>query len=103
MKKIKTNDTVIVIAGKDCGKQGQVLQVCGARVVVAGVNLVKKHQKPDPNRNKAAAIIAKEAPLHISNVALLHPKTQKASKVVVEERDGKKVRIFKTDGALVDA
>src|SRR5579863_2842285 len=92
--KIKKGDEVIVIAGKDKGKKGSVLSVIrnNDRVVVAGVNMVKKHQKAD--RNHAGGIVSKEASLHISNVALIDPKEGKATKIGYKElADGRKVRV----------
>ena len=102
--KIKKGDEVIVIAGKDKGKKGAVLSVIRDkdRVVVAGVNLIKKHQKPD--RASAGGIISKEASLHISNVAVADPKAGTATKIGYKtQEDGKKVRIARKSGeVLVD-
>lgn len=115
MQKIKSGDNVVVLAGKDKGRHGKVLRVLkpklpkpgrrtsGAKVVVEGVNLVKKHTKKNSAQNKPGEIISKEAPLHISNVALLNATTNKADKVgfkVLE--DGSKVRIFKSSGEVID-
>lgn len=100
--KIKKGDEVIVIAGKDKGKKGSVLSVLRekSRVLVSGVNLVKKHQRPD--RNNAGGIVSKEASLHISNVALLDPKEGKATRVGYKLlADGKKVRVAKASGEVL--
>ncbi len=103
MAKIKRDDEVVVIAGKDKGKRGKVASVLEGRVVVAGVSLVKKHVKPNPNRGEQGGIVEREASLDISNVALFNQATQKADRVgykVLE--DGAKVRVFKSTGEVVD-
>lgn len=103
MAKIKRDDEVVVIAGKDKGKRGKVASVLEGRVVVAGLNLVKKHVKPNPNRGEQGGIVEREASLDISNVALFNQATQKADRVgykVLE--DGEKVRVFKSTGEVVD-
>ncbi|MCF6767978.1 50S ribosomal protein L24 [Thiotrichales bacterium 19S11-10] len=105
MSKIKSGDQVIVIAGKNKGARGTVLRMLlkENRVVVEGVNLVKKHTKPNPQRNIEGGIVEKEASIHVSNVALLNPQTQKADRVGFKTLDdGKKVRFFKSNGELVD-
>jgi len=102
MAKIKRDDEVVVIAGKDKGKRGKVVSVLESRVVVAGVNLVKKHVKPNPNRGEQGGILEREASLDISNIALFNQATQKADRVgykVLE--DGEKVRVFKSTGEVV--
>ncbi|MEO1766383.1 50S ribosomal protein L24 [Thiobacter aerophilum] len=105
MRKIRKGDDVIVLTGKDKGRRGIVLRVVDdERVVVEGVNRVKKHQKPNPLRGVAGGIVEKEMPIHISNVALFNPVTQKPDRVgfrVLE--DGRKVRYFKSNGEVVDA
>lgn len=103
MQKIIKNDQVVVISGKDKGKIGKVLQVLNNQaVLVEGVNTVKKHQKPNPARNIEGGVLIKTMPLHISNVAILNPNTQKADRVAVNVvmRDGKqkRIRVFKSDG-----
>lgn len=107
MKKIKTGDQVIIIAGKDKGKQGKVVRVLGEKVIVDGVNRVKRHQKPNPMRGVEGGVITKDAPLAISNVAIFNPETQKADRVgiKVETVDGKVVRtrVYKSTGATVGA
>jgi large subunit ribosomal protein L24 len=103
MQKLKRDDEVIVIAGRDKGKRGKVTRILGnGRVIVAGINMVKRHTKPNPNIGKQGGIVEKEAGIDISNVALFNPKTEKADKVGIRiEADGKKVRIFKSDQSLV--
>lgn len=104
MHKIRRNDEVIVIAGKDKDRSGNVLDVLeNNKVLVQGINIAKKHQKGDPNRNVAGGIIDKEMPVHISNLKLLNPETGKGDRVgfkVLE--DGTKVRYFKSNGEVVD-
>jgi|SRR3990167_5240708 large subunit ribosomal protein L24 len=104
MKKIKRNDDVIVIAGKDNGKRGKVSRVMDdGRVVVSGINMIKRHTKPNPMLGTPGGIVEKEAPIQASNVAIFNPATNKADRVgfkVLE--DGKKVRVFKSNNELVD-
>ncbi len=103
MSKIKRDDEVIVITGKDKGKRGKVVTVLEGRVVVAGINLVKKHVKANPNRGTQGGIVEQEASLHISNVALFNAATQKADRVGYKQlEDGAKVRVFKSSGDVVD-
>ena len=101
--KIRRDDEVVVIAGKDKGRRGKVLQVRpDNRVLVSGVNLIKKHTKPNPTLGKQGGIVEKEAPLHISNVALLNPESNKAERVgFLLNEDGTKVRVFKSSGKEV--
>ncbi|CAN0617789.1 ribosomal protein L24 [Burkholderia sp. lig30] len=103
MNKIRKGDEVIVIAGKDKGKRGVVLAV-GAddRVTVEGINLVKKHVKPNPMKGTTGGVEAKTMPLHISNVALVDA-NGKASRVGIKVEEGKKVRFLKTTGAVLSA
>lgn len=107
MNKIIKGDKVIVIAGKDKGKQGQVVKVLGDKVVVEGVNVAKRHQKPNPMRGIEGGIIVKNMPLAISNVAIFNPETNKADRVGVKlvESDGKvkRVRFFKSNGSIIGA
>lgn len=104
MAKIKRDDEIIVIAGKDKGKRGTVLSVADERVMVSGINLVKKHVKPNPARGTQGGIVEKEATLHISNVALINPTTQKADRVAYKLLDdGTKVRVFKSNGEVISA
>ena len=106
MKRIKKSDTVIVIAGKSKGHVGNVARVIGRKVVVEGANLMKKHVKPNPQKEQKGGIISAEAPLDISNVALYNPITKKADKVGFKflEKDGNthKVRYFKSNNEVVD-
>lgn len=104
MQKLKRDDEVIVIAGRDKGKRGKITRVLdNGRVVVSGINMVKRHTKPNPNLNQQGGILEKEAAIDASNVALFNPKTGKAGKVGFRiEADGKKVRVFKADQSLVD-
>ena len=102
MRKIKTDDEVIVIAGKDKGKRGKVARVLDdQRVVVSGVNVIKKHTKPNPQANIAGGIVEKEAPIQVSNVAIFNSETNKADRVGFKVEDGKKIRVFKSNGAPV--
>ncbi len=104
MRKIKKGDEVIVIAGKDKGSRGTVVRMASNdRIVVEGVNMVKKHQKPNPMSGQPGGIIEKEAPLHISNVALYNHAAGKADRVGIKSlEDGRKVRYFKSNGETVD-
>jgi large subunit ribosomal protein L24 len=104
MKRIKKGDEVIVIAGKDKGRRGTVLRVVDdERVVVENINVAKKHQKPDPNRGIGGGIIDKEMPIHQSNVMVFNPVTKKGDRIGTKRlEDGRKVRIFKSTGEVVD-
>ncbi len=105
MQKIRKGDEIVVITGKDKGKRGTVKSVIDSDyVVVEGVNVAKKHVKPNPMKGVAGGIVAIEKPLHVSNVALFNPNTQKGDRVgfkILE--DGQKVRIFKATGEQVGA
>ena len=105
MEKIRKGDQVVVIAGKDKGKRGTVARrVDSERVVVEGVNRVKKHVKPNPVKGVVGGVIDKDMPMHVSNVALFNPKTQKADRVGFKVLDdGSKVRVFKSNGETVGA
>ena len=105
MLKIKRDDEVVVIAGKDKGKRGKILKVLeNNRVLVSGVQMIKKHQKPNPNAGIPGGIIEKEAPIQVSNVALFNSATSKADRVGFKIQEGnKKVRVFKSNGEAVDA
>ncbi len=104
MRKIKKGDDVVVLTGRDKGKRGTVLNIVDDdRVLVENVNLVKKHQKGNPQRGVASGIVDKEMPLHVSNVGLYNPQAGRADRVgfkILE--DGRKVRVFKSDGEVVD-
>ena len=103
--KIRRDDEVVVIAGKDKGRRGKVLQVRpDNRVLVSGVNLIKKHTKPNPTLGKQGGIVEKEAPVHISNIAIFNPESNKAERVgFLLNEDGTKVRVFKSTGKEVGA
>ena len=105
MEKIRKGDEVIVIAGKDKGKRGAVVRrVDSERVVVEGVNRVKKHVKPNPVKGVVGGVVDKDMPLHVSNVSLYNPATKKADRVGFKLlEDGKKVRVFKSSGEVVGA
>ena len=105
MRKIKKGDEVIVTAGKDKGKRGAVLRVLDAdHVVVEGANLVKKHQRPNPMKGSTGGIVEKEMPLHVSNVAIFNPATKKGDRVGFKVlNDGRHVRVFKSNGEMIDA
>jgi len=102
--KIRKGDDVIVLAGKDKGKRGTVLQLVGDnRVLVENINLAKKHAKPNPMKGEPGGIVEKEMPLDISNVALFNPVSNKADRVGFKTLDdGRKVRVFKSNGEVVD-
>ena len=104
MHKIKKNDDVIVITGKDRGNRGNVLRVLGDRLLVSGVNMVKKHQKPNPVKGLAGGIVAIEMSIHASNVAIYNATSKKADRVGVKIlEDGRKMRVFKSSGEVIDA
>ena len=104
MRKFKKGDSVIVIAGKDKGKKGEILRVVNdSKLLVSNVNLVKKHTKPNPNKEETGGIIEREMPLDISNIMIFNPITKKGDKVgckVLE--NGKKVRIYKSNKEVID-
>ena len=100
MKRIKTGDQVIVITGKDKGKQGSVTKILSnGRCYVSGVQMVKRHTKPNPNAGVAGGIVEKESSIDISNIAIFNPSTKKADKVsILSKEDGSKIRVFKSSG-----
>ena len=104
MRKIKKGDQVIVRAGKEKGKQGTVLRVLpNNRVLVENINIVKRHTRPNPNKGVRGGIVDKEAPIHISNVALYNPGVGKGERVGIKFlEDGRKVRYFKGSGEVAD-
>jgi large subunit ribosomal protein L24 len=103
MAKIKKGDDVVVLTGKDKGKRGKVVAVLGDRVRVEGVNIVKKHVKPNPMTQQPGGIVDREATIHASNVAVFNTATGKADRVGYKFEDGKKVRVFKSNGVRIDA
>ena len=104
MNRIRKGDQVIIIAGADKGKKGEVVRVAGDKVVVQNVNIIKRHTKPNPQANVAGGIIEREAPVHISNVMLFNPVTNKGDRVGFRTlEDGRKVRYFKSNKEVVDA
>ena len=104
MRKLKKDDQVVVIAGKDKGKRGSIQEVLDEnRVVVAGVNVIKKHTKANPQAGIQGGIVELEAPIDVSNVAIYNPKTSKADRVGFKEQDGKKVRVYKSNGNVIGA
>ncbi len=103
MNRIKKGDDVIVVAGKDKGRRGTVLNVDDGRVLVEGVNIVKKHQKPNPNAGVAGGIVEQERSIHESNVMLYNPLTEKGDRVGIKTlEDGRRVRFFKSNNEVVD-
>ena len=104
MNRIKKGDDVIVIAGKDKGKQGSVLHVGpDGRLIVSDVNMAKRHTKPNPNRGQPGGIIEKEMPIDPSNIMLFNPQTKKGDRVGFKTlEDGRKVRFFKSTDEVVD-
>jgi large subunit ribosomal protein L24 len=104
MQKLKRDDEVIVIAGKDKGKRGKITRVLGdGRVVVSGINMVKRHTKPNPNIGRQGGIVEKEAGIQASNVAIFNPSSEKADRVGIQvDENGNKVRIFKSDNSVID-
>jgi len=104
MKKIVKGDKVEVLAGRDKGKQGIVQKILNNdRALVEGVNMVKKHVRPNPNKGETGGIVDQEASIHVSNLALVNPSTGKRDRVGVKTmEDGKKVRFFKSNGEVAD-
>ena len=104
MSKIKRDDEVIIIAGKDKGKRGKVVKVLEKnRLIVSGVQMIKKHQKPNPQAGIPGGIIEREAPIQVSNVAIFNAATSKADRVGFKVQDDKKIRVVKSNGEAVDA
>lgn len=103
MRKIKSNDEVIIIAGKDKGKRGTVSRLVGEnKVIVSGINVIKRHTKPNPNAGITGGIVEKEAPMDISNVAIFNPETSKADRVGFLVEDGLKKRVYKSTNKVID-
>lgn len=104
MRKLKKDDQVVVITGKDKGKRGSIQRVLDDnRVLIAGVNIIKKHTKANPQLGIQGGIVEREASIEMSNVAIYNPKTNKADRVGFKEQDGKKVRVYKSSGDVIGA
>ena len=104
MNRIKKGDQVIVTAGKDKGKKGDVVRVAGDKVVVSNINIIKRHTKPNPQAGQPGGVIEREAPIHISNVMLFNPASGKGERVGVKVlEDGRKLRVFRSSGEALDA
>ena len=105
MRKIKKGDSVVVITGKDKGKRGSVLRVIDDNhVLIEGANRVRKHQKPNPMKGTTGGIVDKEMPMHVSNIAIFNPTTQQSDRVGVKQLDdGRRVRIYRSNGEMLDA
>ncbi|MCW8873119.1 MAG: 50S ribosomal protein L24 [Xanthomonadales bacterium] len=103
MNRIRKGDEVVVTTGRSKGQRGHVLRVVGEKLLVENVNMVKKHQKPNPSMNQGGGIVEKESPIHRSNVMLYNPGTGKGDRVSFKNlEDGRKVRIYKSTGEAVD-
>lgn len=104
MRKIRRNDEVIVLAGRDKGKRGDVLQVMDdGRALVAGVNIIKKHVKPDPMRGVQGGIVEREAPIDLSNIAIWNAETFRADRVGIRGEGRDKERFFKSNGKAIES
>jgi large subunit ribosomal protein L24 len=102
MNRIKKGDQVIVIAGADKGKKGEVVRVAGDKLVVQNINLVKRHTKPNPQAGQPGGIVEREAPIHSSNVMLLNPATGKGERVATKVlENGKRIRVFRSSGEAI--
>jgi large subunit ribosomal protein L24 len=102
MNRIRKGDQVIVIAGADKGKKGEVVRVAGDSVVVSNVNIIKRHTKPNPQAGQAGGIVEREAAIHISNVMLLNPATGKGDRIAIKVlENGRKQRVFRSNGEAV--
>ena len=103
-KKIRQGDDVIVLTGRDKGKRGTVLRILSeGKALVDNVNVVKKHQRPNPNKGQTGGIIEKEAPVHLSNIALYNPNRKRGDRLGINTlEDGRKVRVFRSDNEVVD-
>lgn len=103
MLKIKKDDEVVVIAGRDKGKRGEVVRVLdNGKLIVGGINLVKKHQRPNPNLGQQGGIVEQEAAIQVSNIAIWNDEDGKADRVGFREEDGKKVRFYKSSQKVID-
>ncbi|WP_019594875.1 50S ribosomal protein L24 [Thioalkalivibrio sp. ALM2T] len=104
MNKIRKGDDVVVISGKDKGRRGTIIKVLEGKVLVQNINMVKKHQKPNPQQGVGGGIIEKEMPIDVSNVMVFNPATDKGDRVSFKTlEDGRKVRVFRSNGEVVDA
>jgi large subunit ribosomal protein L24 len=105
MRKFRKGDQVVVLSGRDKGRQGAVIQVPDdEHVIVEGINVVKRHQRPNPQAGKQGGILSKEMPLHVAKIAIWNPTTKKADRVGFKTlADGKKVRRFSSNGEMLDA
>jgi large subunit ribosomal protein L24 len=105
MHRIRKGDEVVVLVGRDRGKRGTVLRrVDKDHVIVDGINRAKKHVKPNPMKGQTGGIVDKDMPIHVSNIALFNPQTQKADRVGFKAIEGgRKVRVFKSNGEMIDA
>jgi large subunit ribosomal protein L24 len=102
MRKLKKDDQVIVITGKDKGKRGAIQRVLDDnRVLIPGINIIKKHTKANPQLGVQGGIVEREASIEMSNIAIYNPKTNKADRVGFKEQDGKKVRVYKSSGDVI--
>ncbi|MBB1088374.1 50S ribosomal protein L24 [Lysobacter sp. SG-8] len=104
MNRIRKGDHVIVTAGKDKGKKGDVLSIDGDKVVVSNINIIKRHTKPNPQAGQPGGVIEREAPIHVSNVMLFNPASGKGERIGFKKlEDGRKLRVFRSSGEAVDA
>ncbi len=104
MNRLKKGDRVIVTAGKDKGKQGDVVSIDGDRVVVSNINILKRHTKPNPQAGQPGGVIEREGAIHISNVMLFDPASGKGGRIGIKKlEDGRKLRVFRSSGEAVDA
>jgi large subunit ribosomal protein L24 len=102
MNRIKKGDHVVVTAGKDKGKRGDVVSVAGDKVVVSNINMVKRHTKANPQANQPGGVIEREAPIHVSNVMLFNPATGKGGRIGTKVlEDGRRMRVFRSGGEAV--
>ena len=104
MNRIRKGDQVIVIAGADKGKKGEVIRVAGDKVVVQNINIIKRHTKPNPQASQPGGVIEREAPIHISNVMLFNPASGKGERIGTKVlENGRKLRVFRSSGEALDA
>ena len=102
MNRIRKGDQVVVIAGKDKGKKGDVIRVAGDKIVVSNINVIKRHTKPNPQAGQPGGVIEREAPIHISNVMLFNPVSGKGERVGIKVlEDGRKLRVFRSSGEAI--